>query len=250
MNRLIIIVLLSFVCVGSYAQKEKSFVRKGNKQYEQQKYPDAEVNYRKALEQQPNSEIATFNLGNALFREEKLQEAGEQFLKAADAGKNKTNIAMAYHNLGNSYLMDKKYQESIDAYKKALRNNPKDVETKYNLAFAQRMLKNPPKNQNQNNQNKNDKNQQNKDKKDDKNKDNKDNKDKNNKDKQKQDQNKDNKNDKNNKDQQQQQPQTGKISKDDAKRMLQAIQNDEKNTQDKLKKEKAQAKKVKPDVDW
>jgi len=151
MSRLIIIVLLSFVCVGSYAQKEKSFVRKGNKQYEQQKYPDAEVNYRKAIEQVPNSGLAIYNLGNALFKQRKFDEAIEQYNKAVDGGLKGKELAMNYHNLGNSLLNSQKISESIEAYKKALRLNPTDVETKYNLAFAQNLLKNHPEQDKKNN---------------------------------------------------------------------------------------------------
>lgn len=235
MYRFCIILILSILSLNIFAQKEKKFVRKGNRQYADSVYSEAEINYRKALEQQSNSPVAYYNLGNSLYRQKKFEEAIQEYGYAAEGGFDKKNLAKAYHNIGNSYLQSQKYQESIEAYKKALRNNPTDIETKYNLAFAQKMLKNPPK-QNQNNQqnqqDKNNQDQQNKDKKDQ------------NKDNNKQDQQQ------NQQQNQQQQNQPGKISRDDAKRMLEAIQNDENNTQDKLKKEKVDAKKVRPDVDW
>jgi tetratricopeptide (TPR) repeat protein len=231
MNRIITILIISLISLAINAQNEKKLVRQGNKLYNDQKFSDAEISYRKALEKKSNSTPAEFNLGNSLYKQNKMPEAADQFNHmASDEQLTNKQKAMVYHNLGNTMLQSQKFQESVDAYKKALRNNPWDMETKYNLAVAQKMLKNPPK---QNQQNKN--NQQDK----------KDNKDK---DKDKQNQNKQNQQDKNQ--QQQQQPQAGKISKEDAKRMLEAIQNDENNTQDKLKKEKAMSKKVRPAIDW
>jgi Ca-activated chloride channel family protein len=153
--------------------------------------------------------------------------------------------------LGNSLLETKKYDESIDAYKKALLNNPKDDATRYNLAYAQEMLK-KQKNQNknnQNNQNQNNQNNQNKNKND------KGNPDKKNQDKDKQDQNKQNqdpsKQDPNKQDQQkqQQQPKDG-ISKDDAQRMLNALNNQEQGTQDKLKNKKLKGTGTRVLKDW
>jgi Ca-activated chloride channel homolog len=235
MNRIILLIIISLVPFSLSAQGEKKLVRQGNKQYEDKKYSEAEINYRKALETKANSTVATYNLGNSLYRQNKFQDATEQFNHAAEDNTDKLSKAKAYHNLGNSLLQAQKYPESVDAFKKALRNNPQDIETKYNLALAQQLSKNPPKQQNKqdNKDNKDkDKNKKNQDKKDDKKQD---------KDKNKQDQQ-----DKN----QQKQQQAGKISKEDAKRMLEAVQNDENNVQDKLKKEKAMAKKVKTDVDW
>jgi tetratricopeptide (TPR) repeat protein len=229
MNRVITILMLSLISLAINAQNEKKLVRQGNNLYKDEKYGDAEISYRKALEKRANSTPAAFNLGNSLYKQKKFEEATDQYNHLANDGQLTNNQkSMVYHNIGNTMLQSQKFQESVDAYKKALRNNPWDMETKYNLALAQKMLKNPPK---QNQQNKNNK------------QDNKDNKDKN---KDKQNQDKQNQQDKN----QQQQPQAGKISKDDAKRMLEAIQNDENNTQDKLKKEKAMSKKVRPAIDW
>jgi len=254
MNKYItILLLLSLVTLNISGQKDKKLVRQGNKLYEDKKYSDAEVSYKKALEKKSNSISASYNLGNALYRQEKMQDAADQYARLADEKElSKQQLGMVYHNMGNSLLQSKKnekndeeykksIEESIEAYKNALRNNPSDLETKSNLAFAQRLLKNQPK---QNQQNKQDnKDQKDKDKKKDKNKNDKDkNQNKN------QDQKKDNKNKQDQNKQQQQQE--GKLTKDAAKRMLEAIQNDEKNLKEKLEKQKAVAKKVKPDQDW
>ena len=237
MKQIIISVLFLLQGLLIFAQ-EKKYVKKGNDLYQQQDYKDAEANYRKSVEKKNQTVDGNFNLCNALYKEKKFAEASEQFNKIAESTKNKAITAEAYHNLGNSLLENKKLEESIDAYKKSLLNNPNDDETRYNLAYAQEKLK---KQQQQNKQNKDNKNQDNKnqDKKnqDDKNKDNKnqDNK------------NQDNKN-QDKKDQQQQQP--DKISKEDAERMLDALNNNEKQTQDKLKNKKLKGEKLHIEKDW
>ncbi len=248
MKQFVIIIL--FLLQGSLlmAQQEKRYIKKGNDLYSQQKYKEAETNYRKSVEKSPDAQKGknlegNFNLGDALYKQKKFADAGTQFNQLAGASTNKALTAAAWHNLGNSFLENKKLEESIDAYKKALINNPKDDETRYNLAYAQDKLK---KQQEQNKQNKDNKNQdkKNQDSKnqDDKNKDNKDkdNKNQDNKDKDKQNQDK--------KDQQQKQP--DKISKEDAERMLDALNNDEKQTQDKLKNKKLKGAKLNITKDW
>jgi len=160
--------------------------------------------------------------------------------------------AGAYHNLGNSLLETKKYDESIEAYKKALLNNPKDDATRYNLSYAQEMLKKQQQ-QNKQNQQNNQNNQQNKDKnKSDKNNQDKKNQDKNNQDKDKQNQN--NNPNQQNKDQdkqnQQNKPQPNDVSKEDAQRMLDALNNQEQGTQDKLKNKKVKAGQARIEKDW
>lgn len=240
MRRLIIILLILLPGMQLFAQQEKSYVKQGNELYQQKKYKEAETNYRKAVEKKNQNVEGNFNLGDALYKQKQFDKAGEQFTKMAGA-KNKAIAAGAYHNLGNTLLESKKLEESIEAYKRSLINNPKDDETRYNLAYAQEKLKQQQQ-QNKNNKNKNKDNKQNKDQKnkDQQNKD-KQNQDKKNQDKQNQDQQK--------KDQQQQQ-QPDKISKDDAQRMLDALNNNEKQTQDKLKNKKLKGAKVQISKDW
>ncbi len=233
------------------AQEERKFIRKGNKMFNDSAYVKAEIDYRKALEKNKDSYDAQFNLGDALFKQQKYDKAAEQFEILAGTHKDKKDekLAKVYHNLGNSYFAQKKYEKSIEAYKNSLRINPNDNETRYNLIAAMKML------QQQKNQNKNKNKNQNKNK--DKNKD----KQKQDQQRNKQDQNKDKQ--KQNKDQQQQQDQQKqqekkqqqqqqqqqKMSQQDAQRLLNAIQQDENELQKKLRKAKA-TKKAKSGKNW
>lgn len=247
MKQFIILVLLVVQASFLFAQQEKKYIKKGNDLYQQQNYKDAEKNYRLSVGKKDKTVEGNFNLGDALYKQKKYAEAGEQFNKIAASPNNKDVLAKAYHNLGNSLLESKKLEESIAAYKKSLINNPQDEETRYNLAYAQEKLKKQQqdkKNQNKNNKNnKNDKNKD-KDKKD---------QDKKNDDKDKKDQNKD-KNDQDKKDQDKNDQQNGQqpnnVSKEDAERMLEALNNDEKQTQDKLKNKKLKGAKVHITKDW
>lgn len=254
MKRLIIIILFLMQGGWAFAQQEKSYLHKGNELYQQKKYSEAEQQYRKALEKKAQNVEGNFNVGDAMFKQKKFDEAGQQFGKMAEGTKDKKVAAAAYHNLGNTFMEGKKLEESIEAYKKALINNPKDEETRYNLAYAQEKLK---KQQQQNKDNKNkdknkdkDKDKKDKDKKDQDKKD-KDKKDQDKKDKDKQDKDKQ---DKDKQDQQkqnqQQQSQKPQVSKEDAQRMLDALNNNEKQTQDKLKNKKLKGAPVKIAKDW
>jgi len=227
-----------------FAQIEKSEIRKGNQLYKAQKYKEAEASYRKSLNKKSQSVEGNFNLGDALYKQKNFKDAAQKFTDLATSANQPDVKAKAYHNLGNSLLEDKKLQESIDAYKKSLLNNPKDEQTRYNLAYAMEKLKQQQQQdkKNKDGKNKNDKNQDQKNKdqqnKDDKNKD------------QKDKDGKDQKNKDQNKDQKGQQPQPDKLSKEDAERMLQALNNEEKNTQDKLKNKKAKGSKARIVKDW
>ena len=225
-----LIITLLFLLPGyCLLAQEKSYIHKGNELYQQQKYKEAEADYRKSVEKKDKNIPGNFNLGDALYKQKKFADASEQFNKLAATANDKALTAAAYHNMGNSLLENKKLEESIDAYKKSLLNNPNDDQTRYNLAYAQEKLKQ------QNKKNQDDKKQDNKNK-DNKNQDNK---------------NQDNKN-KDDKDKkgQQNQKQPEKVSKEDAERMLDALNNDEKQTQDKLKNKKFQGGKKNITKDW
>lgn len=213
--------------VFSIAQQDKKFIIDGNKQYEKKNYAEAEKNYSRALGKNKNSYKGAFNLGDAYYKQGKYEDAANQFQRLTHSAASKDTISKAYHNLGNSLLKSRKYEESINAYKNALKNNPNDEDTRYNLSYAQQMLKQQ--------QQKNKDNKDKKDKKDDKKE--KDKKDEKKKDEKKQDKEKT-------------QPQKDQISKEDANRVLDALQNDEKNLQNKLKKEPKQGMKVKIEKDW
>jgi hypothetical protein len=240
---LAIVFLLSFSSL--FAQDNKD-IKKGNELYAQKKYKDAEVDYRKASGAKGPGIVSQFNLGDALYKQKKFADAGQQFDKLAETPGNKKLTAAAYHNMGNSLLQSNKLQESIDAYKKALLANPQDDETRYNLAYAEEKLKQ------QNKQNQQNKNQQNKDQnKQNQQQQNKDNKDKNNKDQDKQNQDQQNK-DKQNQDKKDQQngQQPNQMSKEDAQRMLDALNNQEQQTQDKLKNKKFKSSRANITKDW
>nr|WP_294869642.1 tetratricopeptide repeat protein [uncultured Pedobacter sp.] len=245
------IIIISILLQGTllFAQKEKKYIHKGNQLYQEKKYAEAEASYRESVDKSKASVEGNFNLGDALYKQKKFDNAAQKFTDIASSSENRAVKAKAYHNLGNSLLESKKLEESIEAYKKSLINNPKDDETRYNLAYAQEKLKQQ---QQQQNKDKNkDKNKKDQDKKDqdkkDQNKDqNKDNKDQQNKDQQNKD-----KQDRDKKDQKDgQQPQPDKLSKEDAERMLEALKNEEKNTQDKLKNKKAKGVKGRIVKDW
>ena len=145
------IVLLLLVAVSASAQKaERDYIRKGNRFFKDSVYVDAEVNYRKALEVNPKSTVSMFNLGNTLTQQNKLQEAMEQYVGATKIEKDKSNLAQIYHNMGVIFHSQKDYAKAVEAYKESLRNNPKDDETRYNLALAQKQLQDQQQNQDQN----------------------------------------------------------------------------------------------------
>jgi len=243
MKQLVIIGIILLSGLRLFAQQEKSYVKKGNELYQQKKYKEAEADYRQALAKKNQNIEGNFNLGDALYKQKQFDKAGEQFNKLGESN-NKPVAAKAFHNLGNTLFESKKLEESIEAYKKSLLNNPKDDETRYNLAYAQEKLKQQQQ-KDKNNKNKKD-NKQNKDQqKKDQDKNKKD-QDKKNQDKQKQDQDKQNQQ----KQDQKQQPQPNKLSKDDAQRMLDALNNNEKQTQDKLKNKKLKGAKVQVSKDW
>ncbi len=236
--------LIVTISSNIYAQNERSLIRDGNKQYQEKKYSDAELNYRKGMEKNDHSYEGNYNLGNALYRQDKLDEAAKYFSGSAALNKDKEAQSNSYYNLGNALLKADKYQESVDAYKKALKLNSKDEQSRYNLSYALSKLRQQ---QQQQQQNKDDKNKDNKDNKKDQNKQQQDPKKQDDKNQQ-QKQQADNKNqqDKNKQQQQQAKP---KISKEDAERMLQALKNDEKNLQKKLAK-KFDASTGNPEKDW
>ncbi len=246
MKKLILILLAFVITQTGFAQKERKFVREGNGYYaaglndttklDTITFGKAEVAYRRALQLKPDDFHWQFNLANSIYKQNKAEQAASEFEKLAEKTTEPAEKSMVYHNLGNSLLAQKKFDPSIEAYEKALRITPDDPETKYNLAYAMKMKK---------------KDQEQKDKDKDKNKD-KDKEKEKEKEKKDQDQNKDKDKKDQNKDQQQQPPpQPNKISKQNAEQMLQALENDEKQTQEKVKKAQAlKAERRKVEKNW
>lgn len=224
-------------------------------------YQKAEINYRKAMETTRNYDKANYNLGNSLYRQERYEEAEKYFSNVAnDKNVGKDLRGRAYHNYGNSLLKQEKYKESIDAYKKALKLNPKDMNTKYNLEYARKkMIQQQQQQNNQQNQDQNQnggQGQQNQDQKDkqdqqgqgqqnqDQNKD-KQNQDKNQQGQQNQDQNQKDKQD------QQQQSAANRQKQQEDRRQLDALQQNERNTQQKVNQQQMRSgNKSHQDKDW
>ena len=212
-----------------FGQSKRGLINSGVDDYKNGKYADAEVNFKKGLEKDPKMYQGYFNLGDAYYKQGRYDEALQSYKNSLSFTDNKYNKAKIYHNIGNSLLKSKKYKESIGAYKESLKLNPDDLETKYNLSYALDQLK---QNKNQQNQNQN-QNNNNKDK---------------NKDQQQQNQNQQNKKNKDQKQNQQQQQQKNQISKAEAQRILDALKNNEKDLQKKLRKVKG--KPVVVEKDW
>jgi len=229
---------ISFFILSSLAnaQTERKSIRQGNREFNKNDYTNSEISYRKAIEKNPSTFKGNFNLADALYKQDKQEETVKVLDGLSAANVNDVQKSNVYYNMGNSYLKQQKLKESIEAYKKSLRLNPSDNETKYNLAEAQRMLKQQQQ-----------KDKENKDNKDSK--DNKDNKDKN-KDKDNKDQDNKDKNNQDQKDKNKQQPQQQKISQEDARRMLEALQNNEKQIQQKMREQKVKAARVNVEKNW
>ncbi len=239
------------------AQNERKYVREGVKAYDSKTYSESEIAFRKALDADSTSLPAGYDMGNALYKQDKYKDAGAIYQRVATEGMGADDTTMAdiFHNLGNSYLKQKEYEKSIEAYKDALRLKPGDNETRYNLVYAQAKLQEQQ--QQQKNQNKNDQNNKNQDKNKQQ-------------DQKKQDQQKqqNQKQQEQNKQQQQQQQKqnqqeqkkNGKnqqvpevkqqLSKKEVQKMLQAIQLQELQTLKNYEKQKAKASRVKTEKDW
>jgi tetratricopeptide (TPR) repeat protein len=226
----IILLLVAILTVSSAsAQSDREYIRRGNRLYRDSTFNKAETEYRKALSKNPRNAQAMYNLGNALLMQQKPKEAMQQYENAAKLESSRSRRAKIYHNMGVILQSQKQYGEAIKCYEQSLINNPADDETRYNLALCQKLNKNGNNKQNKQN-NKNDK------------------KNKNNKNKdQKQNQNKNQNKDKQN---QKQQQDKNQMSKDNAEQLLNAAIQNEKATQDKLKKAMQQPRSRKLDKNW
>ena len=228
---------------------ESDHIRNGNKLYADSLFEKAEIEYRKALELNPKSVDAMYNLGNALFSQavnsqEKGDEALNQYSTAAKLETDKEKLAQIYHNIGTLLYSAQQYPQSVEAYKESLRNNPCDHETRYNLAKAMHM--NKQQQQNQQDQQENQDQQQNQEQQ---------------RDQQQEQQQQEQQNQQNQEQQQQeqqeqdsQQQQTQQndeqISKENAEQILNALMQDEKDIQEKQKKMMQQQQGKTFDKDW
>ena len=216
-KRKVAAVLLLLVAMSVSAQTDRQYIRQGNKQFNAGDYPNAEVSYRKAVEKNPKNPQAAYNLGNALLAQKKDSAAIEQFQNASKLETNPLRKYQSFHNIGVICQSHKMYGEAIEAYKNALRLNPADDETRYNLILCKHEKQKQDQNKQNQDQNKQDQKQEDK------------------KDQQKEDQNKD----KDKQDQKKEQPKP-QMSKDNAEQLLNAAMQQEKQTQDRLKKAQQQ----------
>jgi Ca-activated chloride channel family protein len=245
-------VLVLFALCGtrtSFAQKAEDALRKGNEYYRNGDHVAAGQAYQQANTADPNDMRATFNLGDAEYKQGKFPEAQQQFEQSALRSKDPVEQARAYHNIGNSWLGQKKPEEAIKAYREALRRDPSDEDTRYNLAYAQRML------QQQQQQ------QQNDQKKDEE-------KDEEKKDEQQEKKDQDEQEEQEKKDQEQKQDQQQKqdqkqdqkqegdpqqaqqMSKQDAERILDALDRQEQKVQEKVREKQRVGVRVPTEKDW
>ncbi|MDR0420323.1 MAG: tetratricopeptide repeat protein [Prevotellaceae bacterium] len=252
MKKISVILLFALAVSNVYSQEvpERSDIRKGNKLYSQNNYTDAETAYRRGLQKNQESKNAKYNLANAIYRQARYEDAAKLYKELAKIQIDSTQPPQTYHNFGNAMLKQaikdketlgqhmpanqEQLKESIDAYKKALKLNPNDMETKSNLAYAQKMLakndgggggsdnQQPPDKNQDDNENQNGDNKQDEDKQD----------------------KQDKKNDKNETQQQE-------MSQQDIERMLDAVRAQEEETKEKVDKEKAAAaRKITPEKNW
>ena len=230
-NTLFILSLL--MCITSFAQNKKSFLRDGNELYTDSSYNDAEMQYRKSLEKDQDYFNASFNLADAVYKQERYEESSALFDALVDNAPTENALAKVYHNLGNSLTQEQKLEEAIEAYKNALRINPNDAETRHNLALSKK--------QKQEQEQKEEKKEENKEEKKDQEKD-----------KEGEDKQEQNKKQEKGDEEKENQPEEKKeeMSKEDAEKMLEAIQQEEKELQEELQKKKVKGKRVKVLKDW
>ena len=252
---LFIALLCSTLFASAQTMTENDHIRRGCKLYTDSLFEKAEIEFRKALEVNPKSTDAMFNLGNALFNQipqsqEKGKEAMEQYTTAAKLETDKSKLALINHNLGVLLYMAQQYSQSVEAYKEALRNDPSDHETRYNLAKAMHMLKNQEQQQDQQQENQEQQDQQKQDQQQKQEQ-----QEQNQEQQEQQEQQQQNQQDQQNQQQQkqeQQQAQQNKedISKENAEQMLNAVMQDEKEIQEKAKQMMQQQRGKTLDKDW
>ena len=219
---LLLMLLLAFQ--SATAQTDRKLIRQGNRQFRNQHYEEAEATYRKASAANAQNPEAQYNLGCALMAQQKDSMAMKCFQNSAQLHTDKQRKAQAYHNMGVILQQKKQFGEAAEAYKAALRNNPKDNETRYNLALCLKQMKNQPK------QNQNQKKDENKDKNKDKEKEKNENK--------------------NQKDQKQPEEKPEQMSKENAEQLLNAAMQQEKATQQRMKKAQQQPSRKRHLQNW
>ena len=157
-----LVFLLSLFCaLSGFGQQEpqmdiealeasKKLTSQANEELASEGFIPAEATYRKAISKSADNPAASYNLGNAYYETESFGEAFGRYKEAGERADEKADKHRAFHNMGNVYMQRKEYENAVEAYKEALRNNPGDEETRYNLALAKELLKKDQQNQDQN----------------------------------------------------------------------------------------------------
>ena len=252
----------------------KNLTYEANQQLSENAFVEAEADYRRAISKSKENIAAPYNLGTAYYGKESFGEAFGRFKEAGELASEKTEKHKAFHNMGNVFMKKKEYDKAVEAYKEALRNNPSDEETRYNLALAKEMLKK------QQDEQKNDDNKDNKDQQDQKDKDqekkegdnkedkegdqqedeNKDKGSEGDQDEKKKEENKEGEGDEKKEKEEQpeqgdqpenkKQPRPNQLSEQQIKNLLEAMQNEEKKVQEKIDAKKVKGAKLKNEKDW
>lgn len=233
------IFLYIFLCVSlmAFSQKKDFNLPEANLNYSKKQYAEAEANYRISKGNNSKRAVSSYNLGNAIYKQNQPGEAKFAYEKAIATAKGKQQKFSAYHNLGNALMQEKDYAKAVEAYKEALRNNPNDEKTRYNFALAKKMKKDNP-------EKKDDKKDKNKDKKEDQKQNKKD------KPKEGDDKKDDQGKPKEEKPKEQPKPQQGSANQERMKTLLDAVNNEEKKTQDKVNAKKVKGKPTENGKDW
>ena len=234
-------IFIMLICMATNAQTDKGLIRHGNNEFKNGNFSEAEVNYRKSLDKE-YSPKAQFNLGDALYEQKNYEDAEKNFSEVTERNVSKEIESDAYYNLGNTYMAQEKYAEAFDSYKKSLKTNPKNEDARYNLEYARWKMIQQQQQQQQNQQQDNQQKQDQEQKQDQQQQQQNQQQDQQQQQDQKQDQQQE---------QQQQQQQQQQMSKEDAERMLKALENQEKKTMEDINDKKAaQMQKRKSQKDW
>ena len=248
-------------------KESKEFLSEANYEMENDNFFLAEAAYREAIATNPEEDTGKYNLGIAYYDKEMNDVAMSRFKQAAAVADTKSDKHKVFHNLGNTFMNEKLYKEAVESYKNALRNNPKDEETRYNYALAKELLEEQEKNSGGDDNKENQENQEDKqeeekkenqgNKNNKKNKEDGDQKNEQNKGEEEQDKKEGNENEDKgkpeepkDKKQQQQPTEPGKLSPQQVKNLLEAMNNEEKKVQEKINAKKQKGTKVKPEKDW
>jgi len=258
-NKLLYILLFIFQTTYSQESTDDNLIYEGNKKVKKEDFNGAEIDYRNALFNDPKSPKAFHNLGNAQYNSSAYEEAIQQFFRTQKFSKDKLEKHSAFHNMGNTFMKKKQYEKAVESYKSALRNNPSDDETRYNYALAKSLLDKQKNNDNKGDKKNDDQKQnespENNDKKSEKgdNKKDSENDEQRNDDRAKDDnkKNKNSKSDKNESDNKKNnKPSQGKLSPEQVKSLLEAMNNQEKKVQDKINAKKVKGAPIKSKKDW